>query len=241
MSGIVQADRMIGRSRTPREAAAQSRADRASGILPHPVDDEIPALPVLWARWATMAATFVAAGSPGGPRIVPSVAWYESAQGGGSTLTLLPGGRAVLSGGMDHSARCATTAALFAGAPHWVADPVLNRRAEQGVLAFCYWWQPVAGGRWFRGESAPPRRFGTAMPGVWTADTVIRTVAGAGARYPNEPGRTAAALLLTAAEVGVVTAGTVHSVFGRRADFDTDGALLQFSLAGLVATVPVTG
>lgn len=87
-------------SRPPRQAAEGMRRDRSEGVRAVPVNGELPDLAVLWARWAVLSAAFVAAGSEWGPRVCPSVGVFESAGHSGSTLTLLPGGRAVLSGGV---------------------------------------------------------------------------------------------------------------------------------------------
>lgn len=151
------------RSRPPRAAADGMRADERAGVHAVAVDGELPELPVLWARWTVLAAAFVAVGSGRGPRIGPSVGIFESAGRSGSTLTVLPGDRAVLSGGvwdapvLDAAYNAgAVMPKLFAGAPDWVADPVLNPRAATGLLSFCYWWEA---GQWYRGESAP-------IPGV---------------------------------------------------------------------------
>ncbi|MBR7518617.1 hypothetical protein KC217_23395, partial [Mycobacterium tuberculosis] len=65
-----------------------------------PVTGELPDLRTLWARWAVLASAFVAAGSERGPRRGPSVGVCERAGHSGSTLTLRPGDRAVLSGGV---------------------------------------------------------------------------------------------------------------------------------------------
>ncbi|MGW5517130.1 hypothetical protein [Nocardia africana] len=141
-------------SRPPRQAAQQARADRDVGVQAAPVDDELPRLAVLWARWAGLAAAFVAVGSRRGPRVGPSTGVFESAERSGSTLTLLPGDRAVLSGGvwnapvLDAVYNAGAEAPKYcAGAPNWVADPVLNPRAATGLLSFCYWWEA---GRWYR-------------------------------------------------------------------------------------------
>ncbi|MFJ1456483.1 hypothetical protein [Nocardia sp. N2S4-5] len=95
--------RVASASRPPREAAVAARADRAAGVRAVPVDGELPDLTVLWARWTVLAAVFVAAGSRRGPRVGPSTGVFESAGRSGSTLTLLPGDRAVLSGGVWES------------------------------------------------------------------------------------------------------------------------------------------
>ncbi|WP_085998733.1 hypothetical protein [Nocardia vinacea] len=224
------------RPRPPRVAADAMRANQRAGLRAVAVDDELPELAVLWARWAVLAAAFVAVGSGQGPRIGPSVGIFEGAGRSGSTLTLLPGDRAVLSGGVwDASVLDAAYNAgaampeLFAGAPDWVADPVLNPRAATGLLSFCYWWEA---GQWYRGESAPIPECAPALPAVWTVGTVAGVV---GNLLDNQSGGTsgAAELLVSAAQAGAVTREAIVQVFGAGADID--GAMFQFGLADLVA------
>ncbi|WP_238010596.1 hypothetical protein KZZ52_31285 [Dactylosporangium sp. AC04546] len=81
-------------------AAAQARQDRRSGTRGTPSAGEFPEFPVMWARWAAMAAGFVAARSSWGPRMLPGAGRFEGSRRSGSTLYQLPGGRAVLSGGV---------------------------------------------------------------------------------------------------------------------------------------------
>jgi hypothetical protein len=197
----------------------------------------------LWSRWAVLSAAFVAARSARGPRVLPSVAWFEGSSRSGSTLYVLPGGRAVLSGGRWDAPELSAVyndgkpmPNFYAGAPDWVANPVLNPRAPSGLLTFCYWWE---NGRWFRGESPTADLFAAAVPGVWTVGTVADIIAGLIEERPNEPVRAAAGVLVSAAEVGVVTRETVTSVFSGEGDrFDLDGAMYQLSLAGLLASIP---
>lgn len=222
-------------SRSPRAAADAVRADRSAGVQAVPVTGELPDLATLWARWAVLAAAFVAAGSDRGPRIGPSVGIFESSRHSGSTLTLLPGDRAVLSGGVwDAPVLVAAyngdgaMPRLFAGAPAWVADPVLNPRVLTGMLSFCYWWDQ---GQWYRGESAPMTECAPALPAVWTADSVAKVVAG----VLDGPSRDAAELLVSAAQAAAVTRSAIAHVVGENAEVDVDGALFQFALADLVA------
>jgi hypothetical protein len=117
---------------------------------------------------------------------------------------------------------------LFAGAPDWVADPVLNPRAVIGLLSFCYWWEA---GQWYRGESAPIPECAPALPAVWTAGTVASVV---GSLLDGRGGTAEGAeLLVSAAQAGAVTREAIVQVFGDGADID--GALFQFMLADLVA------
>ncbi|WP_280257599.1 hypothetical protein [Nocardia wallacei] len=225
-------------SRPPRQAAADARADRSAGVRAVPVPDELPGLPVLWARWAVLAAAFVAVGSRRGPRIGPSTGVFESAGRSGSTLTLLPGERAVLSGGVWNAPVLdavyndgAAAPKLFAGAPNWVTDPVLNPRAATGTLSFCYWWEA---GRWYRGESAPMSECAPAVPAVWTVDAVAGVVGKLAAERGDAAEQTAAELV-HAAQSGTVTRATLTRVFGYDDDIDIDGALFQFVAAGLAA------
>ncbi|MFC9897837.1 hypothetical protein ACFVMC_29460 [Nocardia sp. NPDC127579] len=228
-------------SRSPRQAVLQARSDRAAGIWSELVERELPPLPVMWARWTTIAAAFVAVGSEWGPRMMPSLGWFESARRSGSTLCLLPGGRAVLSGGVWNAPALdlvynggEAMPDYFAGAPDWVVDQVLNPRTETGTMSFCYWWEA---GRWYRGASPPAEECAPAIPGVWSVDTVSDIVARLRDRRPGAEQITAANTLVTAAEVGVVTRETVGSLFGDDSH-DIDGALFQFRVAGLIAEVP---
>ncbi|MGW0180427.1 hypothetical protein [Nocardia sp. NPDC003345] len=222
-------------SRSPRAAADAVRADREADVRPTPVTGELPDLAVLWARWAVLAAAFVAAGSERGPRIGPSVAIFESAAHSGSTLTLLPGDRAVLSGGVWDAPILDAAynghgpmPRLFAGAPDWVVDPVLNPRVITGMLSFCYWWDQ---GQWYRGESAPIAECAAAIPAVWTADTVAKVVAGVlEASSPDS-----AEQLVAAAQAAAVTRAAITQVARKNSGLDIDGARFQFVLADLIA------
>ncbi|WP_406274050.1 hypothetical protein OH799_00420 [Nocardia sp. NBC_00881] len=226
-------------TRSPQQAAAAARADRDAAVWSTLAENEFPPYPVMWARWTTIAAAFVAAGSEWGPRMLPSLAGFESSRRSGATICALAGGRAVLSGGVWNAPALDDTyngdaemPNFFAGAPDWVADPVLNPRAGVGLMSFCYWWDA---GRWYRGESPSAEQCAPAIPGVWSADTVVDIVARLISRRPGAAQRSAAATLLSAAEVGVVTPETVAKTFG---DNDADGALYQFRMAGLVADTP---
>ncbi len=228
-------------SRSPHEAAVSARADRAAGLHARRTADEFAPLPILWARWAVLSAAFVAAGSDRGPRIMPSVGWFESARRSGSTLVVLPDDRAVLSGGtweapaLDAAYNSgAELPRLYTGAPEWVADPVLNPRALTGLLSFCYWWDR---GAWHCAQSPPAAECDRAVPGVWTADTVTGIIIGLIERPGEEPWD-AVADLVAAAEIGVVTTESVRAVFDGTGDYDLDGALYQLTVAGVMSTVP---
>lgn len=229
-------------SRPPQQAARAARADRAAGVWPTVAADEFPDFPQMWARWACLAAGFVAVRSEWGPRLVPGMGWFESSRRGGSTLYSLPGGRAVLSGGVWEAPALHATynedapmPAFFAGAPGWVADPVLNPRAGTGLLSFVYWWES---GRWYRGDSPGAEACATAVPGIWTADTVAGLLAGLAATPPTTEGRAAAAALVEAAERGRATRATLTALFDEDT-FDIDGAVYQLDIAGVLTSPPL--
>ncbi|MBF6416602.1 hypothetical protein IU441_25930 [Nocardia cyriacigeorgica] len=236
---LAHADRQ---SRSPGDAAAQARADRARDVRGEVADHELPEFPLMWARWAVLSAAFVAAGSQWGPRILPSLGMFEGSRRSGATLYAVPGGRAVLSGGVwnapDLDAAYNGNAALpelYAGAPEWVANPVLNARASTGLLSFCYWWDS---GHWYCGESPGAQGIAEAVPGFWTSDTVVDVVLRLITAEPADRDRRAVAALLSAAEVGVATRDTLVEVFGDDGDFDIDSAFYQLTLAGVALSLP---
>ncbi|MVU78983.1 hypothetical protein GPX89_17230 [Nocardia sp. ET3-3] len=227
-------------SRDPRQAAVAARADRESGYLPVVSEGDFPSLPLLWSRWAAISAAFVAIGSEWGPRLLPSFGWFEGSKRSGSSLYLLPGGRAVLSGGVWNAPELAAAyngraalPQLYAGAPEWVANPVLNTRAVGGMLTFCYWWER---GRWYRGESPAAADVAAAVPGIWTAATVTDVIAGLVAEAPTPEQRSAVAELVAAAERHDVTHGALAAVFG--ADANLDAAHYALTLAGVARLGP---
>lgn len=229
-------------SRTPQEAAARSRADRDAGTSAIRSERDFPDLPVMWARWAVMAAAFVATGSQWGPRVLPALGWFEGSHRSGSTLYMLPGGRAVLSGGVWDAPELnavynggESMPGLYDGAPEWVANPVLNPRAAEGLLSFCYWWES---GHWYHGESPAADQISDAVPGIWSAETVAAVVAGLVADQPTDQQLAAVATLVSAAEAGVVTRGALVDVFGDSGTFDYDSALFQLTMAGVALTAP---
>lgn len=226
--------------RDARQAAAQARTDRDNRVWAVLAENEFPPFPVLWARWATISAAFVAVGSEWGPRILPWTAVFEGSARSGSTLSILPNGRAVLSGGVWNAPELdavyndgAPMPGFFAGAPDWVTDEVLNPRAAAGLLSFCYWWES---GRWHRGESPSAEHCATALPGIWTAETVREIVTGLVGETGVSADPDAAATLIAAAETGTVTRTVLAGVF--TGEHDIDGAFHQYSLAGLVSTRP---
>lgn len=203
------------------------------------LDNETPAIPVdfleprlVWARWATVAAAAVAAESNWGPRIIGSAAAFESTDGSGSTLHLLPGGRAVLSGGVWNATELdaayndgAPIPEYYGGLPDWIDAPVLNHRAVAGLLSFCYWWD---GTGWYRGQSPGPARIGAAIPGMWTSETVTGIVC---AVLGDSASRSAVAELVAAAESGAVTRDTARAAFG--STNGTAAGFIQLAMAGL--------
>ncbi|RDI63380.1 hypothetical protein [Nocardia pseudobrasiliensis] len=219
-------------SRTPAQAVIQSRADRDRGVMATRVGLPDPRL--MWARWATVAAAAVAVRSDGGPRILGATGLFEATNGSGSTLHLLPGGRAVLSGGVWDAPALDTAYQqgselpnYYAGAPEWLANPVLSHRAATGLLSFCYWWD---GSGWYRGESPEPREIGAAIPGLWTSDTVIDIVCDVLGATASRP---AIAELVAAAETYAVAADAVLRAFDVEGRTDLAGAMYQLALAGL--------
>lgn len=221
----------------PRQAALRIAAGA------HRVDERlVPPLPLLWARWSVLAAGFVAVGSPWGPRVLPSMGVFEGAGRSGSTLYLLPGDRAVLSGGvwedpvLDAAYNTgASLPDLLAGAPDWVADPVLNPRVSGGQLSFCFWWDGAA---WSSSEEPVAQRFRPALPAVWDPDAVAGVLAAvfaqASAEEPGADHRRRFVDLVAAAEAGITLPDTLAAAFGGAPDLDS--AWYQLSLAGCVAT-----
>ncbi len=227
-------------TRSPRDAVAAARLTEG-GMRPVSMDRELPPLPLLWVRWAVLSAAFMACGAEFGPRIQPSLGVFETARRSGATLYVLPGDRAVLSGGVwDAPSLDAVYTSgermpdYFAGAPDWVCDQVMNMRAATGLLSFCYWWDD---GHWYRAESPSAAESSGAVPGVWTAETVVDIVEGMLADAAHRPRIRA---LVAAAEQAAVTPDVVTAALGE--DRDLDAAIYQLSLAGLVVrVVPARG
>lgn len=218
-------------------AAVQARQDRAAQIRPAVVLHDFPPYPDVAARWAVLAAASVAVGAKWGPRIRPGLGSFETPAYCGSTLHMLPGVRAVLSGGVweepklgiaNHTA--ASPSALYAGAPDWVAEPVLNSRAARGLLTFCYWWE---NGRWYRAASPPAARLHAALPAFWSQESVAQAVSLLVAQRGPEPQPAAVDKLIAAAELGLVTREMLVAVCADGSVYDIDGALHQIDLAGL--------
>ncbi|MGW7228979.1 hypothetical protein [Streptomyces cyaneofuscatus] len=222
--------------RSPRRAAMEARENRILGRWPRLTTNDFPSFPEMWARWAVISAAFVAVGSEWGPRISPGFAWFEGSRRGGSTLYRLPGDRAVLSGGVWNAPSLESAYAaggfpdLFKGAPEWVADPVLNPRGQTGLMSFCYWWE---GGSWYRGDSPPAAECATAVPGVWTKNTVADIVSGLSGIQDSPEIDQAAADLVSDSQQGTVTRDALMRVFSEADAQDIDSALFELSVAGV--------
>ncbi|WP_067574345.1 hypothetical protein [Nocardia acidivorans] len=220
-------------TRPPGIASVQASTDVASGIAATPIGASLPPFPVMWSRWGVISAAFVAAKSPWGPRISTALGWFESATRSGSTLHRLPNGRAVLSGGVWNAQELdaayndgSRLPQLYRGAPDWVADPVLNSRAANGLLSFCYWWDGKA---WYGGESPSIDAVSVAIPGVWSSDSTVDLVAES---TEGKAGAWATALV-AAAETGTVTRALLARALAGE-DIDFDNAYYQLILAGVV-------
>jgi hypothetical protein len=229
LAGYVAGPEAQGRD--PRQAAAAAAEGAAEAFAA----DELPPLRELWARWAVLSAVHAGVGSSWGPRIFPGYAWFESDRRSGSTLFVLPGDRAVLSGGKWDSEllRAAYDGGqplpdLYAGAPAWVNDGVLNTRNRNGLLTFCYWWDS---GQWYRGGTGTSGELDVAIPEIRTPDATIRAMTSL-----TSPGREdECEALLTAAVNQSATSADVEAVFGDTPDADVATAINQLSLAGLLA------
>jgi hypothetical protein len=216
-------------SRPPRQAAAETSA----GLAATPTD-ELPALRDLWARWAVLSAVYAGVGSNWGPRIYPGYAWFESDRRSGSTLFVLPGDRAVLSGGKWNSELLDAAynggqplPDLYSGAPAWITDTVLNTRIRNGLLTFCYWWTD---GQWYRGGTDTSGELDAPMPVIWSPNETVNAMVGQVGR-PNE-----CEALLTGAVSHTATRADVEAIFRDTPDADVYTAINQLNLAGLLAT-----
>lgn len=215
-------------------AAASAAADDAAGRIAVPAD-RVPPLPDLLARWAVLSAVHAGSGSNWGPRIYPGYAWFESDRRSGSTLFVLPGDRAVLSGGKWNSALLEAAynggeplPDLYGGAPAWVNDSVLNTRNRNGLLSFCFWW---ADGRWYRGSTETAGELDAALPAIWTPDATVAAMTGeTGAATTDR-----CQALLEVATERTATVDDVAAIFGHRPDAQVYAAANQLSLAGLLA------
>jgi hypothetical protein len=221
--------------RDPRQAAQAVSADAAAGRNAVTTED-VPALRDLIARWAVLSAAYTGVESGWGPRVYPGYFWFESDRRSGSTLFVLPGDRAVLSGGTWDSGLLDAAynggqplPELFAGAPAWVNDSALNTRNRNGLLTFCYWW---ADGRWHRGATDTSGELDAALPAIRTPDDTVRAMV----RQTGPGTEGACEALLTAAAERTATAGTVEAIFANKPCADVAGAVNQLSLAGVLAS-----
>ncbi|HET6734017.1 hypothetical protein [Mycobacterium sp.] len=221
--------------RDPRQAAEAESADAAAGRSAIAAEG-IPPLRDLRARWAALSAAYAGVESGWGPRVYPGYFWYEGDHRSGSTLFVLPGDRAVLSGGKWDSELLDAAynggeplPDLYAGAPAWVNDSALNTRNRNGLLTFCYWW---ADGRWHRGLTDTSGELDPALPAVRTPDAAIRAMTS-----QTGPGtEDACAALLAAAAEGNATSSAVAAIFANKPDGDVAAAVNQLSLAGVLAS-----
>lgn len=230
LAGYLAGPAAQGRPST--QALATASSDETVGRRPVETEDIEP-LPDTWARWAVLAAVYAGARSQWGPRIYPDMAWYESDARSGSTLHLLPGDRAVLSGGRWNSdllsaayQRHDALPDLYCGAPAWVDDAVLNTRNQNGLLSFCYWWDQ---GRWWRGATDTFDELDEPLPVIWTPEETVdamTAVVGSGTQD-------ACRQLLAAADSHRVTPDDVVAVFARFGNPDPAAAFEQLNLAGL--------
>jgi hypothetical protein len=224
--------------RDPHRAASAAATDIKAGRAATPTQD-IPLLPDLWSRWAVLSATYVGIKSEWGPRIYPGYAWYESDHRSGSTLYLLPGDRAILSGGKWNSplleaaynggsADHQSLPDLFTGAPAWVTDSVLNTRNRNGLLSVCFWW---AGGHWYRGTTDIAGELDEPLPAIWTPDKTVRTMISQTGPDTEDHCRR----LLAEAGEHTATHDEVAAIFTNHPNADIDAAINQLSQAGLLA------
>lgn len=220
-------------------------------------DGELPALPVLWARLAVLTAVSRGVRAPVHLRCNPAFEFYIT-DNGGCTLAMLPGDRAVLSGG-SASSRLLSTAYkgfipwpnLYRGAPAWVHDLYLDPRAGRGMLSFCYWWD---GTNWWR--SALPEtsnltidpspwtiteEIREAVPGVWTAEStaaLVNVVLATGEvdRTDLGPDPDAAIRLVRAADDHAVSEADLRALFveDTPAQFDIAEAVAQLDAAAIL-------
>lgn len=218
--------------RPSHQASAAARRDTAEETEAIETDDIVP-LPEAWLRWAVLAALCAGIRTEFGPLVRPASAVFEDGQRNGSTLFVLPGDRAVLSGGMWNSPLLTRAYEdhvglpnLYAGAPDWVNDSVLNSRREVGLLSFCYWWH---GGKWYRGAADTFHELDYPVPPIWTDDETLNAMVA----VTGESHRHTCRALLTAAGDRSASKDQLRLILGE--DADIDGAFTQLSIAGLTA------
>ncbi|MGV0743835.1 hypothetical protein [Mycolicibacterium sp. XJ870] len=221
----------------PEAQGRDARAAAAAGNAGHVAvpAENLPALNDLWARWAVLSAVHAGTGSAARLGIHPGYASYENDDRSGATLFVLPGDRAVLSGGKLNSELLdaaynggQSMPELYTGAPAWVTDSVINYRNRNGLLTFCFWWMD---GGWCRGVTDTSGELGAATPPVLTADETIRAMV----EQIGTDAEAQCASLLVAVANRAATPADVAAVFANRSDADIDTAINQLSLAGLLA------
>jgi hypothetical protein len=233
LAGYIAGSSLQGRD--PQQASVAVADDAASGRSAT-ATQEVPALRDLWARWAVLSAAHIGIRSEWGPRILPGYAWYESDRRSGSTLYMLPGDRAALSGGKWDSELLQAAyndgqplPDLYSGAPAWVNDTVLNTRNRNALLTFCFWW---TNGEWYRGATDTSGELDVAIPPIGTEEETIQAMVSQTGPGTEDQCRA----LLSAAVNGDATRDDVAAMFVDRPDADIDTAANQLSLAGLLAT-----
>jgi hypothetical protein len=233
--------------RSPAEAAAAEEDDDTDAPA-QLADDEIPPFPELWSRLAVLAAVCAGLNMETGPRIDTAIAVHRGFRGG-CTLSRLPDGRAVLSGGTDDSELLEAAYQglvefpdLYRGAPRWVHDIHLDERAAGGLLSFCYWWHD---GHWYRADIVAVHEDWLAedearsgLPDISsaasTASSVLDVLEIDEIDEMNAAVEQAAGELVAAAESRVATPAHIQRLFPDEIpeEFDVDEALAQLDAAG---------
>lgn len=222
--------------RMPQAAAVQSRESAGSARI---ADDSWPPLEQLWARWAALAAVSVARGDELGPRMLPATAWFETPRRDGSTLVVLPGRRAVLSGGVWNDQRLSAAylsggelPRVYDGAPAWVVNATLNERVQTGMLSFCAWYTD---GHWYQADSPGSWDVMAALPPIWDTSITVAAIAG-GLSYPAQPSEArniTAQSFVEAAEAQTMTTPMLEALLSPAEQFDIDWAANQLIIAGV--------
>lgn len=91
------------------------------------------------------------------------------------------------------------------------------------------------GERWYRGEFPPLSECAPAMPGVWTAGTVVGVIGGVVDDRSSDLS-VVAARLVSDAQLGMVTRESTRNVFGQGDRTDISGTASQFMVAGLIVS-----
>lgn len=237
----------IGNEGRQLRSAAEARGAARAGIDVMVADNDLPSLPMLWARIAALAAVCRGVGATVGSRTDPSFQQYFG-EDGGCILARLPGDRAILSGGRDDSRLLsaayrglAAWPDLYRGAPTWLHNLYLDPRAAAGRLSFCYWWDD---GHWYRAalpDAAVPdgeipswdrtEEIAGGVPAVWTsaatAELITKALTQIGVEQTD---RSAAAALelVRASERQTASEQHLAELFG-------DGVLQAFDMAEALA------